>query len=165
VYLDKGLGAAILRADVRLWDRTSVSPVAAIKLTRHNLWCPTALLHETGHQFAHLTGWTGELADCLAQSLAPRSAELASAWRGWASEVAADVHAFVQAGWAPLGSGEDETHPKLIALVGFAMLFVVPLVWGLLRRGVGLPMFGKPTIEQIEEPESSEPRPSEKQPR
>jgi uncharacterized membrane protein YfcA len=70
-----------------------------------------------------------------------------------------------KAGWAPLGSGEDETHPKLIALVGFAMLFVVPLVWGLLRRGVGLPMFGKPTIEQIEEPESSEPRPSEKQPR
>ena len=102
VYLDKGLGAAILRADVRLWDRTSVSPVAAIKLTRHNLWCPTALLHETGHQFAHLTGWTGELADCLAQVLAPRSAELASAWRGWASEVAADVHAFAQAGWAPL---------------------------------------------------------------
>jgi hypothetical protein len=102
VYLDKGLGAAILRADVRLWDRTSLSPVAAIKLTRHNLWCPTALLHETGHQFAHLTGWTGELAECLARALAPRSAELASVWRGWASEVAADVHAFAQAGWAPL---------------------------------------------------------------
>jgi len=102
VYVDKGLGAAILRADVRLWDRTSVSPVAAIKLTRHNLWCPTALLHETGHQVAHLTGWTGELADCLDRVLAPRSAELASTWRGWASEVAADVHAFAQAGWAPL---------------------------------------------------------------
>jgi uncharacterized membrane protein YfcA len=70
-----------------------------------------------------------------------------------------------KAGWAPLGSGEDETHPKLIALVGVAMLFVVPLVWGLLRRGVGLPMFGKPTIEQIEEPETPEPRPSAKQPR
>ena len=79
-----------------------MSPVAAIKLTRHNLWCPTALFHETGHQVAHLTGWTGELGDCLAQALAPRSAELASAWRGWASEVAADVHAFAQAGWAPL---------------------------------------------------------------
>jgi len=102
VYLDKGLGAAILRADVRLWDRASLSPVAAIKLTRHNLGHPTALLHETGHQVAHLTGWTGELGDALATALAPRSRELAALWQSWASEVAADVHAFAQAGWAPL---------------------------------------------------------------
>jgi hypothetical protein len=102
VYLDKGLGAAILRADVRLWDQSSLSPVAAIKLTRHNLRHPTALLHETGHQVAHLTGWTRELADALARALTPRSRELAEAWQGWASEVAADVHAFAQAGWAPL---------------------------------------------------------------
>jgi hypothetical protein len=102
VYLDKGLGAAILRADVRLWDQSSLSPVAAIKLTRHNLPHPTALLHETGHQVAHQTGWTTELADALAQVLTPRSRELAEVWHGWASEVGADVHAFVQAGWAPL---------------------------------------------------------------
>jgi hypothetical protein len=102
VYLDKGLGAAILRADVRLWDQTSLSPVAAIKLTRHNLPHPTALLHETGHQVAHLTGWTHELADALGHALAPRSRELAEVWRGWASEVGADVHAFAHAGWAPL---------------------------------------------------------------
>ena len=62
VYLTGGLGAAILRADVRLWDGANPSPVAAIKLTRQNLGCPTSLFHETGHQFAHLTGWTGELA-------------------------------------------------------------------------------------------------------
>jgi uncharacterized membrane protein YfcA len=62
-----------------------------------------------------------------------------------------------KAGWAPLGSGEDQTHPKLIALVGVLMLFLVPLVWGLLRRSVGLPMFGKPTVEQIEESEPSLP--------
>ena len=102
VYLDKGLGAAIIRADVRLWDRTSLSPVAAIKLTRHNLSHPTALLHETGHQVAHLTGWNAELGDALAEVLAPRSRELAETWRGWASEVAGDVHAFAQTGWAPL---------------------------------------------------------------
>ena len=66
VYLTGGLGAAILRADVRLWDGANPSPVAAIKLTRQNLGCPTSLFHETGHQFAHLTGWTGELADALA---------------------------------------------------------------------------------------------------
>jgi hypothetical protein len=102
VYLDKGLGAAVLRAGVRLWDRANPSPAAAIKLTRHNLFEPTALFHETGHQFAHSTGWTAELADELATTLSRRSAELAELWRGWASEVAADVHAFALCGWVPV---------------------------------------------------------------
>ena len=47
-----------------------------------------------------------------------------------------------KAGWAPLG--KEETHPVLIAVVGLAMLVLVPLVWGLLRSGQGLPMFGAP---------------------
>ena len=55
-----------------------------------------------------------------------------------------------KAGWAPLG--EDETYPMLVAGVGVAMLVLVPLVWGLLRRYHGLPMFGKPTIAQLEDP-------------
>jgi hypothetical protein len=104
VYLDSGLGAAILRAGVRLWDSGHPSPAAAIKLTRHNLSYPTALLHETGHQVAHLTGWTAELAGALTERLARRSAELAALWQGWTSEVAADVHAFAQAGWAPIAA-------------------------------------------------------------
>ncbi len=102
VYVGEGLGAQIRRADVRLWDQTSPSPAAAIMLTRHNLGHPTALLHETGHQVAHLTGWTPELAAALAEALTRRSTELAEVWPAWASEVAADVHAFAQAGWAPL---------------------------------------------------------------
>lgn len=53
-----------------------------------------------------------------------------------------------KAGWAPLG--EDETHPMLIAGVGVAMLVLVPLIWGLLRRGQGLPMFGAPTVAELE---------------
>lgn len=57
-----------------------------------------------------------------------------------------------KAGWAPLGAADDQTHPRLIVLVGVLMLGAVPLVWGLLRHGVGLPMFGSPTIEQIESP-------------
>lgn len=101
-YVDKGLGAAILRAGVRLWDQAHPSPAAAIKLTRHNLAYPTALLHETGHQVGHLTGWNGELAEALHDTLAPRSAEVAALWRSWAGEIAADVHAFAQAGWAPI---------------------------------------------------------------
>jgi hypothetical protein len=101
-YVDKGLGAAILRAGVRLWDRAHPSPAAAIKLTRHNLSYPTALLHETGHQVGHLTGWNTELADALYATLVSRSADVAALWRSWASEIAADVHAFAQAGWAPV---------------------------------------------------------------
>ena len=65
-----------------------------------------------------------------------------------------------KAGWAPLGAGEDETHPKLIALVGVVLLFLVPFVWGLLRRSVGLPMFGTPTVEQIEEPQTADSQPA-----
>jgi uncharacterized membrane protein YfcA len=53
-----------------------------------------------------------------------------------------------KAGWAPLG--EEETHPMLIAGVGVAMIVLVPLVWGLLRRGQGLPMFGAPTVAELE---------------
>ncbi len=42
-----------------------------------------------------------------------------------------------KSGWAPLGAGKDDTHPYLIASVGIAMLILVPVVWGVLRRGVG----------------------------
>ena len=51
-----------------------------------------------------------------------------------------------KAGWAPLGAGEDETHPMLIAGVGLFVLLVLPVVWGFLRKAQGLPMFGSPTI-------------------
>jgi uncharacterized membrane protein YfcA len=57
-----------------------------------------------------------------------------------------------KAGWAPLGAGEDDTHPMLIAAVGVITLVLVPIVWGLLRRGQGLPMFGAPTVAQLEDP-------------
>ena len=35
-YIDKGLGASILKADLRLWDGKTISPAAAIKVVRHN---------------------------------------------------------------------------------------------------------------------------------
>jgi hypothetical protein len=40
----------------------------------------------------------------------------------------------------------------LIAGVGLAMLVVVPLVWGLVRKHEGLPMFGTPTVSELEQP-------------
>lgn len=55
-----------------------------------------------------------------------------------------------KSGWAPLG--EDETHPFLIAGIGLATLLILPIVWGFLRRRQGLPMFGSPTIAQLEDP-------------
>jgi uncharacterized membrane protein YfcA len=55
-----------------------------------------------------------------------------------------------KAGWAPLGSGDDQTHPVLIACVGLAMIVVLPFVWGAIRRTQGLPMFGAPTVAELE---------------
>jgi len=99
-YLDKGIGASILRAGARLWD-AALSPAAAIKITRHNLWQPTSLVHETGHQVAHLTGWTPELSGALEAALSPHSKLAADAWSTWASELAGDVYAFALLGFAP----------------------------------------------------------------
>jgi uncharacterized protein len=61
-----------------------------------------------------------------------------------------------KAGLAHFALGGDQTHPKLIALLGITMMLLSPFVWALLRRSVGLPMFGRPTVEQIEEPAASE---------
>jgi uncharacterized membrane protein YfcA len=55
-----------------------------------------------------------------------------------------------KAGWAPLGAADDQTHPYLIGSLGVALLVLVPVVWGFLRRSVGMPMFGAPTVAEIE---------------
>ena len=57
-----------------------------------------------------------------------------------------------KAGWAPLGAGENDIHPPLVAVVGLVMVVLVPVTWGLLRRTTGLPMFGSPTVAQVEDP-------------
>jgi uncharacterized membrane protein YfcA len=56
-----------------------------------------------------------------------------------------------KSGWAPLGV--DETHPMLIAGIGLFVLVVLPIVWGFLRKQQGLPMFGSPTIAEMEDPD------------
>jgi uncharacterized membrane protein YfcA len=55
-----------------------------------------------------------------------------------------------KAGWAPLGAGKDDTHPILIGLIGLGMIVVVPFIWGLLRKEQGLPMFGAPTVAELD---------------
>lgn len=105
-YIDKGLGASILRSGLRLWDGRTLSVAAAIKITRHNLYRPTAVLHEAGHQAAFMLGWNEELAEALRDDLAevPPVAEL---WSGWASEIAADCFAFAHAGYGTVAALHD----------------------------------------------------------
>lgn len=107
-YIDKGLGASILRAGVRLWDGGTISPAAAIKMTRHNLYRPTSLIHETGHQVAHILGWTEEWVCALHHEFdgrAPRN--VVDAWADTGSEVVADIHAFVHCGYAAVAALHD----------------------------------------------------------
>jgi hypothetical protein len=117
-YVDKGLGAAILRAGVRLWDG-GLSPAAAIKITRHNLYRPSSLIHETGHQVAHLTGWNREAERNLQRALSDDSA-LAGLWRQWTSEITADAYAFAHCGYASVAALHDVVANELESVMAFA---------------------------------------------
>lgn len=98
-YLDAGLGASVLKAGLRLWDGTAENPVAAIKVTRHNLLRPTSVIHEAGHQVASMLGWNEQ----LRTALAARSQTYAS----WATEIAADAFAFAHTGYASVTALHD----------------------------------------------------------
>lgn len=106
-YVDKGLGASILRAGLRLWHGGSVSPAAVVKITRQNLRRPTAVVHESGHQVAYLAGWNEELAGLLRREVASSSTDLADTWASWSSEVAADTHAFAHTGYGSVAALHD----------------------------------------------------------
>ncbi len=101
------IGAAVLRANLRLWDGTGVNPVAAIKITHHNLLRNTALIHEAGHQAAAVVGWNEELASKLADGLTGAPDGVAGAWASWASEIGADAFAFVHTGYAAVAALHD----------------------------------------------------------
>jgi hypothetical protein len=104
-YIDKGLGASIIKWGLRLWDGGVTNPVCAIKVTRHNLLRPSALIHEAGHQVAHTLGWTEELAAAFIAELG--SGPLGRLWATWASEVAADAFAHVHTGYAAAAALHD----------------------------------------------------------
>jgi hypothetical protein len=106
-YIDKGLGASILKAGLRLWDGSTENPAAVIKIVRHNLYRPTSLIHEAGHQVAHIVGWNEELAAALASGLSGEPGEGANMWASWASEIAADAFAFVHTGYAAVAGLHD----------------------------------------------------------
>jgi hypothetical protein len=105
-YVDKGIGASILKTGLRLWDG-NISPVAAIKVTHHNLFRPTAIIHETGHQVAHILDWNDELANALREKLKNHPDVVGTASSNWASEIAADAFAFVHTGYAAVSALHD----------------------------------------------------------
>lgn len=105
-YVDKGIGASILKAGLRLWDG-NVSPIAAIKITQHNLFRPTAMIHETGHQVAHMLNWNEELSQAFISRLEKHPNAVGAAYAGWASEIAADAFAFVHTGYASVAALHD----------------------------------------------------------
>jgi hypothetical protein len=134
-YIDKGLGASILKQGLRLWDQRSINPVAAIKVVRHNLLSPTSILHEAGHQVAHVLGWNGELSHVLATALPGRVARV---WASWASEIAADAFAFAHAGYASVAALRNvvDGGPRLV----FRYLPGDPHPVGFLRVLLGIQM-------------------------
>jgi len=105
-YIGECLGASIIRVGIRLWAPGTVNPVAAVKTVRHNLYRPTSLFHETGHQVAHLTGWNDALSLALGRELGDDPA-LRAMWQPWSSEVSADVYAFVLTGYASVAALHD----------------------------------------------------------
>lgn len=105
-YVDKGIGASILKAGLRLWDG-NVSPIAAIKVTQHNLFRPTAIIHETGHQVAHILNWNEELTKELYTNLNNHPKVVSTAFSNWASEIAADAFAFVHTGFGAVAALHD----------------------------------------------------------
>ena len=105
VYIDRGLGASILRAHLRYWSGGTVSPAAAIKVTRFNLFRPTSVLHEAGHQVAHLTGWNTELPAALRRGVP--DAAVAELWAGWATELGPDLLAFAHGGYGAVAALHD----------------------------------------------------------
>jgi hypothetical protein len=136
VYIDRGLGASILRAGLRLWDGGSPSPAAAVKLTRFNLLRPTSMLHEAGHQVAHLTGWNGELTEALRTGIPDTL--VGQLWAGWATELGPDLLAFANAGYGAVAALHDVVGGETAQVFGFPMGDPHPIAW--LRVLVGVEM-------------------------
>jgi hypothetical protein len=102
-YWDKGIGASVIKAGLRLWDGTVEAPCATIKVVRHNVG--PAMIHEAGHQVMHMLGWVPELADALKTGLG--DAAIGALWADWASEIAADAYAHVHTGYGAAAALHD----------------------------------------------------------
>jgi hypothetical protein len=102
VYLEQiGDGAAILRADISLWDRLK-NPCAVIKVPQNSISTPrSSIFHEAGHQIGSITGLNHEVANLLYNTIkaAGGSPSLAEYYRLCASEIVADQVATQFTNW------------------------------------------------------------------
>jgi hypothetical protein len=102
VYLEQiGDGAAIMRADISLWDRIR-NPCAVIKIPQSNIRTPrSSIFHEAGHQVGSITGLNREAAELLYNTVksAGGSEWLAQYWRFCATEIVADQIATQLTNW------------------------------------------------------------------
>ncbi len=151
-YIDKGVGASILKAGLRLWDR-SISPIAAIKVTQHNLFRPTAIIHETGHQVAHILGWNKELADALEKNLSGHHETVSNVFASWASEIAADAFAFCHTGFASVAALHDVVSGNLLSVFAFRVQDPHPVSYVRVIMGIEMcrQFYGKGPWDQLEE--------------
>ena len=136
-YFKPGVGASILRIGTRLWDG-SLSRIAAIKITWHNRFRTTALVHECGHQVAGLTGWNEAFARALRTGLTGAPAGIAEQVAGWASEIAADTFAFAHTGYAAVAALSDVVSGRGAQVFRFIPEDVHPIAY--LRVFLGVEM-------------------------
>jgi hypothetical protein len=104
VYLEQiGDGAAIMRADISLWDRLR-NPCAIIKMPQNSVRTPrSSIFHEAGHQIGSITGLNREVARLLYNTIrnvgGPDSEFVASYWKHCATEIVADQIATQLTNW------------------------------------------------------------------
>lgn len=111
VFCDRGFGASILRADVRLPDGTpNPMPLIQIPYSRlkekHNL---TSVLHEVGHQAMVRLRLTPALSTALRSTLSDSGAPnlVADLYASWAPEIGPDFWGFCASGIAQVGTIKD----------------------------------------------------------
>jgi hypothetical protein len=101
-YLEQvGDGAAILRADISLWDRLR-NPCAVIKVPQNTICTPrSSIFHEAGHQVGSITGLNREGADLLYNTIRAAGGPpwLAEYWKFCATEIVADQIATQLTNW------------------------------------------------------------------
>jgi hypothetical protein len=136
-YFKPGIGASILRIGTRLWDG-SLSRVAAIKITWHNRFRTTALVHECGHQVAGLTGWNEAFARALQTQLTGAAPGVPEQVASWASEIAADSFAFAHTGYAAVAALSDVVSGRGQQVFRFLSADVHPIAY--LRVFLGVEM-------------------------
>jgi len=102
VYIEQfGDGAAIMRADMTLWDKIR-NPCAIIKMPQSNLCIPrSSIFHEAAHQIGSITGLNKEAASVIYHTIVKcgGSTNLANYWKFCATEIVADQIATQLTNW------------------------------------------------------------------